>query len=106
LSCLDEESFGLEDQLWKAVIEGVGNYLIVWGLRLCNSVIVNRGATTPAGCEAVRSTYGFADVLSIEGMLDDLRGWQCESWITRVTEVGGWCAELTEFLGGETHKAP
>jgi hypothetical protein len=23
------------------VIEGVGNYLIVWGLCLCNSVIVN-----------------------------------------------------------------
>jgi hypothetical protein len=41
LSCLDEESFDLEDQLWKAVIEGVGNYLIVWGLCLCNSVIVN-----------------------------------------------------------------
>jgi hypothetical protein len=42
LSCLDKESFGSEDQLWKAVIEGVGNYLIVWGLCLCNSVIVNR----------------------------------------------------------------
>lgn len=25
----------------KAVIEGVGNYLIVWGLCLCNSVIVS-----------------------------------------------------------------
>ena len=31
----------MEDQLWKVVIEGVGNYLIVWGLCLCNSVIVN-----------------------------------------------------------------
>jgi len=41
LSCLDEEIFGSEDRLWKAVIEGVGNYLIVWGLCLCNSVIVN-----------------------------------------------------------------
>jgi hypothetical protein len=41
MSCLDEESFGSEDQLWKAVIEGVGNYLIVSGLCLCNSVIVN-----------------------------------------------------------------
>jgi len=41
LSCLDEESFGSEDRLWKAVIEGVGNYLIVWGLCLCNYLIVN-----------------------------------------------------------------
>ena len=41
MSCLDEESFGSEDQLWKAVIEGVGNYLIVWGLCLGNSVIVS-----------------------------------------------------------------
>jgi hypothetical protein len=64
------------------------------------------GATTPVGCEAIRSTFGFADVLSIEEMLGDLRGWQCESWITRVTEVGGWCAELTEFLGGGTHEGP
>jgi hypothetical protein len=46
LSCLDEESFGLEDQLWKAVIEGVGNYLIVCGLCLCSSVIVNTGTFT------------------------------------------------------------
>jgi hypothetical protein len=29
LSWLDNESLGLEDRLWKAVIEGVGNYLIV-----------------------------------------------------------------------------
>src|ERR1039458_1800856 len=41
LSCLDGESFGSEDQLWKAVIEGVGNYLIVWCLGLCNYVIIN-----------------------------------------------------------------
>lgn len=64
------------------------------------------GATTPAGCEAARSTYGFADLLSIEEMLGDLWGWQCESWVARITEVGGWCAELTEFLGGGTHEAP
>ena len=60
------------------------------------------GATTLEGCEAVRSTYGFADVLSVETMLHDLRQWHCESWMARVAEVGTWCSELIEFLGGET----
>jgi hypothetical protein len=67
-----------------------------------NGAVLVWGATTPAGCEAVRSTYGFADVLSVEAMLDDLRRWHCESWSVRVAEVGTWCSELTEFLGGET----
>jgi hypothetical protein len=50
LSVLDKESFGSEDRLWKMVIEGVGNYLIVWGLCLCNSVIVS--TTKLIGCQA------------------------------------------------------
>jgi hypothetical protein len=67
-----------------------------------NGAVLVWGATTPAGCEAVRSTYGFADVLSVETMLHDLRQWHCEPWMARVAEVGKWCSELTEFLGGET----
>lgn len=64
------------------------------------------GATTPAGCEAVRATYRFADVLSIEEMLDDLRRWQSELWMARVAQVGDWCHELTQFLGSDTREAP
>ena len=73
-----------------------GNPMVVDG------VVLIWGATTPTGCEAVRSTYGFANVLSIESMLHDLRQWRCESWAARVTEVGKWCGDLIEFLGGET----
>ena len=68
---------------------GVDGAVLVWG------------ATTPEGCESVRSTYGFADVLSVETMLDELRQWHCKSSMARVTEVGKWCSELIEFLGGE-----
>ena len=63
------------------------------------------GATTPEGCESVRSAYGFTDVLSVEIMLDELRQWHTESWTARVAEVGKWCSELIEFLGGEKPNA-
>jgi hypothetical protein len=66
-----------------------------------DGVVLIWGATTPAGCEAVRSAYGFADVLSVEAMLDDLRQWHCKSWTARLTEVEDWCIELMEFLRGE-----
>jgi len=66
-----------------------------------DGVVLIWGATTPGGCESVCATYGFADVLSVETMLDDLRQWHCNSWMARVAEVGKWCSELIEFLGGE-----
>jgi hypothetical protein len=57
LSCLDEESFRLEEQLRKAVMEGVGNYLIVWGPCLCNSVIVNNQPVPDFRCCRFRSSF-------------------------------------------------
>jgi hypothetical protein len=40
------------------------------------------------------ATYGFADVLSIEDMLHDLRDWGDEGWRTEIRELRGWANEL------------
>jgi hypothetical protein len=60
------------------------------------------GATTPAGCEAVKSLFGFVDVLSVEEMLSDLDRWRPVAWSARIQEIGSWCAELVRFLAGRS----
>lgn len=59
-----------------------------------NGSVLVWGATTPDGKRSVQSTYGFADVLSVEEMLADLRRWGSESWTNRVAELRGWANEL------------
>lgn len=56
------------------------------------------GATTPEGKAAAIATYGFADVLSIEDMLRDLRAWATPAWIARVEQLRGWSNELFDAL--------
>lgn len=56
------------------------------------------GATTAAGREAVIDAYGFADVLSVEAMLDDLREWADPSWRAMVNELREWSVGLFDGL--------
>jgi hypothetical protein len=56
------------------------------------------GAIDPAGGEAVMTGHGFADVLSVEEMLDDLQGWNPTAWHDRIEQLQGWCAELFDHL--------
>lgn len=44
------------------------------------------------------AAYGFADVLSIEAMLDDLRAWGDPAWRARVTELREWSDGLFDGL--------
>lgn len=56
------------------------------------------GATTPAGCAATRAEHGFADVLSVETMIDDLRRWDATHWRQHVDDLRGWVVELFDAL--------
>lgn len=56
------------------------------------------GAATPEGCAAVKATYGFADVLSLEDMLGDLRTWEDEAWTARLATLESWSCSLFRAL--------
>ncbi len=62
------------------------------------------GATSPAGCADVMSKYGFADVLSLESMLQDLDSWSDPGWRSRVTELRAWSDGVWDMLGGRRDK--
>jgi hypothetical protein len=48
------------------------------------------GAITPHGRETVIAEYNFADVLSLEQMLADLRAWRDPNWEQQITELREW----------------
>jgi hypothetical protein len=56
------------------------------------------GAITPEGRDATIAEYGFADVLSVEEMLRDLRRWDPPAWKQRVDELRRWSLELFDGL--------
>lgn len=58
------------------------------------------GAVAPEGRDVVIAHYGFADVLSIEGMLADLYRWEPVEWAEFAGRYSGWTNELYEFLAG------
>lgn len=58
------------------------------------------GATTSEGCDAVIAEYGFADVLSVEAMVADLRSWAPPGWVALIKQYRGWTNELHDFLDG------
>ena len=64
-----------------------------------SAAILTWGATTAAGREAVIEAYGFADALSLEAMVDEVREWADPSWPAMVTEQCGWSAWLFDGLG-------
>jgi hypothetical protein len=56
------------------------------------------GATSDEGVKSVSEAYGFADILSVETMLDDLRAWRNPGWTNRVRQVRSWSDELFSYL--------
>jgi hypothetical protein len=58
------------------------------------------GAVTPAGRAAAMSTCGFADVLSIESMVTDLKQWSPPEWADFIGRYRRWTTELFDYLGG------
>lgn len=44
------------------------------------------------------STYGFADALSLEEILRDLRAWEVPAWRETVEEYRRWSNELFDAL--------
>lgn len=56
------------------------------------------GATSDSGRKAVIAEYGFADVLSVETMLDDLHIWTPPQWTERINQLRYWSDELFSHL--------
>jgi len=56
------------------------------------------GAITPDGRVAAMETFGFADVLSLEAMISDLREWDDPAWRARVEELHAWADGLFDGL--------
>jgi hypothetical protein len=56
------------------------------------------GATSDSGRDAVIAEYNFADVLSVETMLDDLHSWAPTQWSERINELRHWSDELFTYL--------
>lgn len=65
----------------------VGGTILVWG------------ATTPEGRASAMARFGFADVLSLEDMLQDLRTWDHQTqWPDHVKDLQDWSNELFKVL--------
>ena len=56
------------------------------------------GATSDSGCKEVIADNNFADVLSVEMMLDDLHAWLPIQWTERINELRHWSDELFTYL--------
>jgi len=53
---------------------------------------------TPEGRAWAMEAYGFADVLSLEDMLRDLRAWQDPAWRLRMGQLREWSDGLFDGL--------
>ena len=60
--------------------------------------ILSWGAISPDGVTSTLSEYGFADVLSVESMLDDLARWGTADWSERLNQIRDWSNELLDDL--------
>ncbi len=58
------------------------------------------GAVSDEGRRSVMEHYGFADVLSLEEMVNDLNGWQNPEWAAKLAELRDWTSGLFDRLGG------
>ncbi|MGB9866752.1 MAG: hypothetical protein ACPLPR_02445 [Bacillota bacterium] len=56
------------------------------------------GAIDPRNRDAIIREYGFADILSVETMINDLRSWRPSHWVQRVEQLKQWSNELFEWL--------
>lgn len=69
--------------------------------QLVDGAILIWGAVEPQGRQAVMENFAFADVLSVEDMIADLRQWSPAGWHDLIRRYRQWSAELFEFLLGE-----
>ena len=58
------------------------------------------GAVTSGGRKAVMREYGFADVLSLEAILGNLRAWAPPAWLERIERLRRYSNELFGYLLG------
>lgn len=66
--------------------EAVDGAVLIWG------------AVTLVGREVVMQVCGFADVLSVESIVTDLRQWRPLAWSARLEELRDWSATLFAHL--------
>jgi len=64
---------------------------------VCGAILI-WGATSDSGRKAVIADYNFADVLSVETMLDDLHIWMPTRWTERINQLRQWSEELFAFI--------
>jgi hypothetical protein len=63
-----------------------------------NGAILIWGAISDSGRKVVIADYNFADVLSVEAILDDLRVWAPTQWNERINQLSHWSEELFTYL--------
>jgi len=56
------------------------------------------GAATPEGIRAVKDHYGFSDVLTVEGCIEDLVSWKNGSYFQLLEEREEWSSSLFNAL--------
>jgi hypothetical protein len=70
----------------KGHSEAVDGAILIWG------------AVAPEGHEVVMREFAFADVLSVEKILEDLRVWAPAAWTDLISRHRNWTNELFDFL--------
>ena len=63
-----------------------------------DGIVLIWGAVTEDGRRSAVDRYGFAEVLSVEAMLEDLRRWRSVGWGHRVTELRSWADHLFDRI--------
>lgn len=67
----------------------------VRGREICvDGAVLIWGALTPEGRQKAMERYGFADVLSVEWMANDLHKWKPAKWDEKINELRRWSNEL------------
>jgi hypothetical protein len=68
--------------------------------QVVDGAILIWGAINSNGRHAVMQAYGFADILSLESMLIDLRTWKPDQWTGFIIDLRTWTDQLFDFLSG------
>ncbi|MFO7294702.1 MAG: hypothetical protein C0P72_001645 [Clostridia bacterium] len=73
-------------QIYKVKVRGQEIYV--------DGAVLIWGAITSEGRQAAMERYGFADVLSVEMMANDLREWKPAEWCQKINELKQWSNQL------------
>jgi len=63
-----------------------------------NGTILIWGATHPDGVAATKAAHSFAEILSVEAIIEDLRTWAPDEWSNYVKRMRGWSMDLFGYL--------